>query len=114
MDANISFPQNPIEQGLEPVDSAWPNAAFENPEQGRASKPAAAGISEIAVPIAIGLGVLGLAVFGVTRLLRRGSGPASLLGDALRTASVSIISVMANRIGRQLVEGSLLGPRVDE
>src|SRR5262245_52666711 len=107
-----AFPQTqPMERDPRLLDRSWPDdleVAERAQVQERTRGP-------IAVPIAIAAGVFGLALLGISQLLKRRHGPgkSSFIADALRSVSLSVLGVVASRVTERLASPPLLGPGSD-
>jgi hypothetical protein len=107
-----AFPQPPaIEKDPRPFDGSWPSDV-EVAERAEEPGPTPA---RIAMPIAIAAGVFGLALLGISQLLKRrhGHGKSSFIADALRSVSLSVLGVVASRVTERLASPPLLGPGSD-
>ena len=107
-----AFPQpQPIESDPRLFDRSWPSD-FEVAPQAEVAEPVR---RPIAVPIAIAAGVFGLALLGISQLIKRRHGPgkSSFIADALRSVSLSVLGVIASRVTERLASPPLLGPSSD-
>jgi len=103
-----AFPQEPvIERDPRPFDRSWPSD-FEAAEGAEVPEPR----GQIAIPIAIAAGALGLALLGISQLIKRRQrhGKSSFIADALRSVSLSVLGVVASRVTERLASPPLLGP----
>lgn len=108
MAANDTFPQNPVEEALEPADSSRPGT------EPRGARRSGEGGWRSAIPVAIGIGLVGLAVFGLQKLFRSSPKGGSFVHDALRTAALSAIGALVNRGALRLTESAAPALRADD